>query len=237
MSATLRILGESDNPTSLQNENTERWPMSFLSEDSYATSKNIAHIEPKISLHPVSGHDLDGPQCGLWTLALLLWFGGGPGQLRGRFHAAGWCERLDAISDLGIFISCLLTGAQGRKGMKDLEIWGFKMFVVSLCMYITEGSLEVQLPTICWKAEQRSRVRRQKIQVRESQKKEDTVGQNVRKVADRCVFPMIVAHSTFPSQNVQNTPGSDHFFKLGCWKIARRCGMLGPLFEVQMPKN
>ena len=25
-------------------------------------------------------------------------------------------------------------------------------------------------------------------------------------------------------QNVQNIPGSDHFWKLGCGKMARRCG-------------
>ena len=34
----------------------------------------------------------------------------------------------------------------------------------------------------------------------------------------------VVAGSTFPSQNVQNTPCSDHFWKLRCWKSARRCG-------------
>ena len=75
-----------------------------------------------------------------------------------------------------------------------------------------------------------------------------------RKVAKQCVFPMIwgsggsksrlakaagaepagqmrdeklhavVARSTFPSQNVQNTRGSDHFWKLRCRKSARRCG-------------
>ena len=33
-----------------------------------------------------------------------------------------------------------------------------------------------------------------------------------------------VARSTFPSQNVQNTPWSDHFWKLRCRKSARRCG-------------
>ena len=33
-----------------------------------------------------------------------------------------------------------------------------------------------------------------------------------------------VARSTFPSQNVQNTPLSDHFWKLRCRKSARRCG-------------
>ena len=34
----------------------------------------------------------------------------------------------------------------------------------------------------------------------------------------------VVARSTFPSQNVQNTPGPDHFWKLRCQKSARRCG-------------
>ena len=32
-----------------------------------------------------------------------------------------------------------------------------------------------------------------------------------------------VARSTFSSQNVQNMSGSDHFLKLRCGKIARRC--------------
>ena len=34
----------------------------------------------------------------------------------------------------------------------------------------------------------------------------------------------VVARSTFRSQNVQNAPGSDHFWKLRCRKSARRCG-------------
>ena len=34
----------------------------------------------------------------------------------------------------------------------------------------------------------------------------------------------VVAGSTFRSQNVQNTPSSDHFWKLRCRKSARRCG-------------
>ena len=34
----------------------------------------------------------------------------------------------------------------------------------------------------------------------------------------------VVARSTFQSQNVQNTPGPDHFWKLRCRKSARRCG-------------
>ena len=60
----------------------------------------------------------------------------------------------------------------------------------------------------------------------------------------------VVARSTFPSQNVQNTPASDHFWKLRCRKSARLCGakhiskskcikhnMFGPLLEVQMSKK
>ena len=34
----------------------------------------------------------------------------------------------------------------------------------------------------------------------------------------------VVARSTFPSQNVQNTLASDHFWQLRCRKSVRRCG-------------
>ena len=34
----------------------------------------------------------------------------------------------------------------------------------------------------------------------------------------------VVARSTFPSENGQNTRGADHFWKLRCRKSARRCG-------------
>ena len=60
----------------------------------------------------------------------------------------------------------------------------------------------------------------------------------------------VVARSTFPSQNVQNTSASDHFRKLRCRKSARRCGAkhipkskcakhqgFGPLLEVAMSKK
>ena len=60
----------------------------------------------------------------------------------------------------------------------------------------------------------------------------------------------VVAPSTFRSQNVQNTPAPDHFWKLRCWKSARRCGAKhiskskctkhsssGPLLEVEMSKK
>ena len=60
----------------------------------------------------------------------------------------------------------------------------------------------------------------------------------------------VVARSTFPSQNVQNTSFSDHFSKLRCRKSARRCGAkhifkskctkhtsVGPRLEVQISKK
>ena len=34
----------------------------------------------------------------------------------------------------------------------------------------------------------------------------------------------VVARSTFPSQNIQNTSAPDRFWKLRCRKSARRCG-------------
>ena len=56
-----------------------------------------------------------------------------------------------------------------------------------------------------------------------------------------------LARSTFWSENAKKLRGSEHFLKLRCWKIARRCAekriskskctkhcMFGPLFEVQM---
>ena len=59
-----------------------------------------------------------------------------------------------------------------------------------------------------------------------------------------------VARSTFWSENAKKLRGSEHFLKLRCWKIARRCGekhiskskcakhcMFGPLFQVEMLKN
>ena len=60
----------------------------------------------------------------------------------------------------------------------------------------------------------------------------------------------VVARSTFPSQNVQNTPGPDHFWQLRCRKSACRCGakhiskskwtkntIVGPLLAVEMSKK
>ena len=102
------------------------------------------------------------------------------------------------------------------------------------------------------KSQRREEERRS--QKRKSEKKEDPGARKGRKVAKHCVFPMIcvsrgsksrlakavgaepagqmrdeqlhavVACSTFRSQNVQNTPGPDHFWQLRCRKSARRCG-------------
>ena len=60
----------------------------------------------------------------------------------------------------------------------------------------------------------------------------------------------VVPRSTFPSQNVKSTPGSDHFWKLRCRKSAHRCGpkhisrskcakhhMYEPLLDVEMSKT
>ena len=128
--------------------------------------------------------------------------------------------------------------------------------------------------------ERRERLEERRSEKRKSQKKEDADARKGTKVAKHCVFPMIcgsggsksrlakaagaepagqmrdeklhavVARSTFPSQNVQNTPFSDHFWKLRCRKSARRCGAkhiskskcpkhlsFGPLLEVEMSKK
>ena len=60
----------------------------------------------------------------------------------------------------------------------------------------------------------------------------------------------VVARSTFPSQNVQNTPGSELFWKLRCRKSVRRCGAkhiskskcakhtrIGTLLDVELSKK
>ena len=96
-------------------------------------------------------------------------------------------------------------------------------------------------------AERRERLEERRSEKRKSQKKEDADARKGRKVAKHCVFPMIwgsgakaagaepagqmrdekvhavVARSTFRSQIVQNTPASEHFWKLRCRKSARRC--------------
>ena len=127
---------------------------------------------------------------------------------------------------------------------------------------------------------EKRRVEESRSGKRKSQKKEDADARKGRKVAKYCVFPMIcgsgwsrsrlakaagvepfgqmrdeklhavVARSTSVSQNIQNTPGSDHFWRLRCRKSACRCGAKhilkskctrhtssGPLLEVEMSKK
>ena len=104
------------------------------------------------------------------------------------------------------------------------------------------------------KGREKRRVEESRSEKRKSRKKEDPGARKGSKLAEHLVFPMIygsggsksklakaagaepagqmrdekvhavVARSTFPSQNVQNTTGSDHFWKLRCRKSARRCG-------------
>jgi len=101
---------------------------------------------------------------------------------------------------------------------------------------------------------EKRRAEERRSEKRKSQEKEDAGARKGRKVTKHCVFPMIcgsggsksrlakaagaepagqirdeklhavVARSTFRSQNVQNTPFSDHFWTLRFRKSARRCG-------------
>ena len=103
-----------------------------------------------------------------------------------------------------------------------------------------------------WEAPEKRRAEERRSEKRKSQKKEDAGARKGRKVAKRRVFPMIcgsggsisrlakaagaepsgqmrdeklhavVVRSTFPSQNVQNTPCSDHFWKLRCG-VSKKC--------------
>ena len=127
-----------------------------------------------------------------------------------------------------------------------------------------------------WKAEM-GRVREEKRREEERSTKKESL--RSRKVAKHCGSPMIcgsggsksrlakaagaepsgqtgdeklhavVARSRFASQNKQNTPCSDHFWKLRCQKSARRCGakhiskskwskhtMIGPLWKLTCGK-
>ena len=116
--------------------------------------------------------------------------------------------------------------------------------------------------------EEKRREEERRSKKRKSQKKEDPGALKGRKVAKHCVFPMMcgsggsksrlakaagaepagqmrdeklhafVVRSTFPSQNVQNTPCSDHFWKLRCRKSMKKCTPLWreAHFEVKMYK-
>ena len=130
-------------------------------------------------------------------------------------------------------------------------------------MNIIEGSLEVKLPTI-WTDEKqrwaeaerreekkranqrRERVRRKKMQMREKVGMICGSGGSKSRLAKAAGaepsgqmrdenLQAVVARSTFASQNVQNTPAPDHFWKLRC----RKCTPLWreAHFEVKSAKN
>ena len=167
---------------------------------------------------------------------------------------------------------CLIKGITHNTSQLFSGSW---IIVIQPCVlnkWIIEGSLEVKLPTI-WTVEKQRWEESEETRSEERRRKG-------RKVAIHCVFPMIwgsggsksrlakaagaepagqmrhekvhavVARSTFPSQNGQNTRGADHFWKLRCRKSARRCGAkhiwkakctkhtnVGPLLEVEMSKK
>ena len=131
-----------------------------------------------------------------------------------------------------------------------------------------------------WEESERRSQEVRRSEKRKREKKEDAGARKGRIVAIHCVFPMIcgsggsksklakaagaepagqmrdkklhavVARGTLPSQNVQGTPFSDHFWKWRCRKSVRRCGAkrifkskrtkhtnVGPLLEVEMSKS
>ena len=120
------------------------------------------------------------------------------------------------------------------------------MMVNNSISIMIEGSLEVKLPTI-WTDEKQSREEAERRERSEGKKME--MREKVGKSRNTVFFPMIcgsggsksrlakaagaepagqisdeklhadVARSRFPSQNVQNTPVSDHFWKLRCQKV------------------
>ena len=116
-------------------------------------------------------------------------------------------------------------------------------------MYITEGSLEVKLPTI-WtdgKAEmgrvrdkrrvevEERRVEERRSEKRKSQKKEGAGARKGRKVAKHCVLPMICGSGGSKSRlaKAAGAKPSGQISKSKCTKHTRS----GPLLEVQMSKR
>ena len=114
---------------------------------------------------------------------------------------------------------------------------GLARFLILSNIYIIERSLEVKLPTIWtdekqrWEESAKRREEERRSKKRKSQKKEDPGVEPAKAAGAEPAGQMrdeklhaVVARSTFRSQNVQNTPGPDHFWKLRCQKGARRCG-------------
>ena len=125
-----------------------------------------------------------------------------------------------------------------------------------------------------WEESKRRRAEERRSEKRKSEKKEDAGARKGKRVAIHGFFPMIcgsggslwlakaaggelcgqmrdenlhavVVRSAFPSQNFENTPTSDHFWKLRCRKSAkhmskskcRKHTTFGPLLYVDMSKK
>ena len=129
---------------------------------------------------------------------------------------------------------------------------------------MAEGSLEVKFPTI-W-TDGKAQAGRGREEKRKSQKKEDPGARKGRKVAKHRVFPLIcgsegsksrlakaagaepagqmrdekvhavVARSTFPNQNAQNTAALEHFLEVA---LSKKCTPLlrEAHFQVKMYKT
>ena len=73
-----------------------------------------------------------------------------------------------------------------------------------------------------WEESERRRAKERRSEKRKSEKKEDAGVRKGSKVAKHCgqmrdeKLHAVGARSTFPSQNVQSTSFSDHFWKLRC---------------------
>ena len=124
-----------------------------------------------------------------------------------------------------------------KRSKKCTPLWREAHFEVKMYkthqVRTTFGSCDVEKVHLLW--------REAHLQVKTHQHQTTFGSWDVEKVH------AVVARSRFRSQNVQNTPCSDHFWKLRCRKSAHRCGAkhiskskclkhhgFGPLLKVQM---
>ena len=122
---------------------------------------------------------------------------------------------------------------------------------------MTEGSLDVKLPTIRTDGkpevgrvrDEKRREEQRRSEKRKSQKKEDAGARKGRKVGIHYVFPMVCG-SGWSKSRLAKAAGCGAIWPDERWKTARRCGpkhiskskctkhlMLGPLLEVGMSKK
>ena len=123
--------------------------------------------------------------------------------------------------------------------------------VVARSRFRSEKVQNTSAPDNFWKLRSRKSARR--CGAKHISKSKCTKPPGIRTTFGSCDVEKVhgvVARSTFRSQNLQNTPWSDHFWKLRCRKSARRCGAkhiskskctkhvsVGRLLEVAMSKK